>query len=129
MLASQCTYNQRFDISIPIPLIGSVVENITTALSKVKEVEQIFPFGHIADGNIHFVVGKATEEQTLTQQINDIVYAPLKAIGGSVSAEHGIGLYKKNYLHLCRMPAEIQLMKTIKQALDPKNILNRGKVI
>jgi len=129
ILASQCTYNQRFDISIPIPLIGSVVENITTALSKVKGVEQIFPFGHIADGNIHFVVGKATEDQTLTQQINDIVYAPLKKIGGSVSAEHGIGLYKKNYLHLCRTPAEIQLMKTIKQALDPQNILNRGKVI
>ena len=58
-----------------------------------------------------------------------LVYAPLAAIGGAVSAEHGIGLEKKPYLHLSRGPQEIALMRTIKRALDPTNTLNPGKVI
>ena len=70
--------------------------------------------------------------QTLHKQwhalSNRLVYEPLQALGGSVSAEHGIGLFKKPYLPLSRTGEEIALMKTLKRTLDPQNILNRGKI-
>jgi len=129
VLVSQCTYDHHFDISIPIPLIETVVDSIIAELAGIEEIECIFPFGHIADGNVHFIIGRPTKEEAIIKKINDIVYAPLKKIGGSVSAEHGVGLHKKSFLSLCRTPAEIQLMKTLKQTLDPKHILNRGRII
>jgi len=129
VLSSKCNNDQHFDISLPIPLIGKVIDDILIELLKVDGVEEAYPFGHIGDGNIHLTVGKRDTSQQLTNAINDVIYSPLKAIGGSVSAEHGIGLHKKRYLHLCRTETEISLMKTLKQALDPKGLLNRGKVL
>ena len=72
-------------------------------------------------------VGSDSEEDH--QRVNELVYGPLQAIGGSVSAEHGIGLEKRAYLPLSRTPEEISLMRTLKRALDSKNLLNPGKVI
>lgn len=126
---AQCAYDQHFDVSLPIPKIGEVVDEVLNNLSKLSAVNRCFTFGHVADGNIHFVVDKKNDSDALTHQINDIIYAPLTALKGSVSAEHGIGVHKKAYLHLCRTPEEIQLMKTLKLSLDPKGILNKGKVI
>lgn len=128
-MVSLCRHDQQFDISLPIPLIGAFIEERVEELEKIPEVERIFPFGHVADGNIHFIIGKSNKSQELIQQINDIIYLPLQAIGGSVSAEHGIGLHKKAYLSLCRSPEEIQLMKSLKKSMDPENILNPGKVL
>ncbi len=129
VLVAQCNNDQHFDISLPIPLIGNMVEQISEEVKDLPEVEKIFAFGHIADGNIHFIVGKSEESPALIKQINDIIYLPLQSIGGSVSAEHGIGLHKKKYLPICRTPAELQLMKNLKQMMDPKGILNPGKII
>jgi len=84
-------------------------------------------FGHMADGNLHLVIA-AGDDPATRARIERMVYEPLAAIGGSVSAEHGIGLEKRNYLPLSRTPAEIATMKLIKRALDPKGILNPGKV-
>jgi FAD/FMN-containing dehydrogenase len=120
---------QQFDISLPIPEIGPLVNRVKAQLLAWPEVLKVFSFGHVADGNIHLVVGKDSEAEELTARINELVYRPLKDIGGSVSAEHGIGLHKKPYLHLCRTPAEIALMRSLKQTLDPRHILNPGKVI
>jgi FAD/FMN-containing dehydrogenase len=128
-VVTRCTVDQHFDISLPIPLIGEVINQTIGRLKELDGVEHVFPFGHVADGNIHLIVGKSNDSDQLKNEINAIVYAPLQAIGGSVSAEHGIGLHKKAYLNLCRSENEIALMKTIKQSLDPKNILNRGKVL
>ena len=91
-------------------------------------MEKVFALGHVADGNMHFSVGKSAQSKELIDKVNQIIYEPLTALGGSVSAEHGIGLDKKAYLSLCRNPAEIELMKTLKKSLDPKGILNRGKI-
>ena len=129
VLVSQCNHDQHFDISLPIPLIGGTMRRVQEELLAMPKVEKVYTFGHMADGNIHLIVGKQEQSAELISQINDVVYGPLQAIGGSVSAEHGIGVHKKKYLHLCRTPQEIQLMKTMKQVMDPKSILNRGKVI
>ena len=128
VVASNCTIDQHFDVSMPIALIGKYVDDTMVELSKVEGVNACYPFGHVADGNVHFIVDKANDSDPLREKINDVVYNPLRAIGGSVSAEHGIGVHKKRYLHLCRSPAEITLMKTLKTAMDPKNLLNRGKI-
>ncbi len=114
---------------MPIPLIGEVINQIVKNLHQIQEVEKVFTFGHVADGNIHLVIGKSRQSEELINQINDIVYQPLKAIGGSISAEHGIGTHKKHYLPISRSQEEIQLMKTLKSTLDPRNILNRGKIL
>ena len=92
-------------------------------------MEQVFPFGHVGDGNIHFIIGKSSEDVQLKNAINDVVYGPIKKLGGSVSAEHGIGLHKKSYLSLCRTEEEITVMRLLKQAMDPKHILNPGKIL
>ncbi len=122
-------HDQHFDISLPIAHIGPCVNQMIIDLRQIPQVETTFAFGHMADGNIHFIIGKSEETPELIKQINKVVYGPLKAIGGSVSAEHGIGTHKKDYLSLCRTPEEIQLMRLWKQAMDPKGILNRGKVL
>lgn len=129
VLVSACKHDQHFDISLPIPLIGSVLDGINKSLKSLAGVNQVFIFGHVADGNIHLIISKEDDTEKLKNNINDLVYNPLQPIGGSVSAEHGIGLHKKPYLHLCRTEQEIEMMKTIKLALDPKNILNPNKVI
>lgn len=126
---SRLTVAQHFDVSLPIPLIGDYAERVIEFAKNDPEIDDVLTFGHVADGNIHFVFGKPHANLELTSKINDVVYKPLQKIGGSVSAEHGIGSHKKAYLKLCRTEAEIQLMKTLKTALDPKGILNPGKVL
>ena len=88
-----------------------------------------FVLGHVGDGNIHFAIAVGDDSAEDRAGVEAAVYAPLEALKGSVSAEHGIGLEKKPYLHLVRSEAEINLMRTIKQAMDPRNILNPGKVL
>ncbi len=129
IIIGQCQNGQNYDVSLPIPAIGKYVAETVEKLWKIPVVNRVYPLGHVADGNIHFSIGKSEQSEALIKQINDTIYAPLTDLGGSVSAEHGIGLDKKAYLSLCRTPAEIQLMKTLKMAMDPKGIMNRGKVL
>jgi FAD/FMN-containing dehydrogenase len=121
-------HDQHFDISLPIPLIGSYIAARYESLATIAGVEQIYAFGHVADGNIHFMVGKDSLSPALKKEIDHCIYDGLQAIGGSVSAEHGIGTHKKAYLDLCRTSEEIMLMKTLKKTLDPKGLLNPGKI-
>ncbi len=129
VLVSQGPIDQHFDISLPIPLIGQMVTKMYAAIMNLKGVIHCFPFGHVADGNIHFIIIKQNSDEALTLAINDMVYMPLQEIGGSVSAEHGIGTHKKQYLSFCRSAEEIALMKLLKKSMDPKGILNFGKII
>ena len=122
-------HNQHFDISIPIAEIGQIMNDILSELHQIEGVLGAYPFGHVADGNMHLIVGKENNSKQLTKQISDIVYQPLAAVKGSISAEHGIGIDKKPYLQLTRSQDEIKLMKGLKQLFDPKNILNPGRIV
>ena len=129
ILDSNANHAQHFDISIPIPLIGKIVDSINDNLKKLSFVKNIYIWGHVADGNIHFIVGKEKNSDEIIKKVNEVVYEPLKENNGSISAEHGIGLDKKNYLIKSRSKPEIEMMKQIKQLFDPKNILNPGRII
>jgi FAD/FMN-containing dehydrogenase len=85
-------------------------------------------YGHLGDGNLHvnfWAPGLRAED---ADRAAAIVYSPLQAVGGSISAEHGIGLEKREHLALVRTPAEIAAMRLLKRTLDPHGILNPGKV-
>lgn len=129
VLADLAKYDQHFDISLPIPVIGEEVDRAIEKLSQLDFVEKIFPFGHVADGNIHFIIGKKDNSPAIIEAINAIIYAELAKHKGSVSAEHGIGLDKKAYLSTSRTPNEIVLMQLLKKTLDPQGILNPGRII
>ena len=129
VLADERKFDQQFDISIPVPLIVEVIDKISNELEECDGVKTIFPFGHVADGNIHFIIGKDSASEELKSKINDIIYNNTELVEGSISAEHGIGLDKKKYLIKSRSEDEINLMRLIKKSIDPKNILNPGRVI
>ena len=129
VLAKKSIYDQHFDISLPIPVIENEVNIAIKKLNKLPYVENIFVFGHLADGNIHFIIGKTNNDEEKTKKINDIIYKNLKKNSGSVSAEHGIGKLKREELKFYNPEIEINLMKSIKNTFDPNNILNPGKVL
>ena len=105
---------------------------------KVEEVNKNFAanwkdykcvvFGHVGDGNLHIIGGVGSDDKKATKLMETCIYDPLKSIKGAISAEHGIGLEKKDYLEISRSEIEINLMRTLKKALDPNSILNPGKV-
>jgi FAD/FMN-containing dehydrogenase len=86
-------------------------------------------FGHLGDGNIHLVISAGSRDAAVVEAVEEVVYGSLGSRGGIISAEHGIGLDKRAYLHHSRNAEEIRLMKLLKSALDPANILNPGKVL
>jgi FAD/FMN-containing dehydrogenase len=114
-----------FDISLPVRAMESYVNAVTRALPGIDPGLRSIVFGHLGDGNIHLVVGPTGDRHA----VEALVYQTLQPLGGSISAEHGIGLEKKPYLSCSRSDVEIKLMQTLKSALDPQNILNPGKVI
>jgi FAD/FMN-containing dehydrogenase len=116
-----------FDVSLPIENMKSYAEEVRAGIRALAGDERTFVFGHMGDGNLHLVIAAGDDDVTRAT-IEGIVYRPLAAIGGSVSAEHGIGLEKRDYLPLSRSAAEISTMKLLKRALDPRGILNPGKV-
>ncbi len=129
VLAAQAQDDQHFDISLPIPKIGSIIDSITQELHALSFVDRIFTFGHVADGNIHFIIGKKQNSPEIIKAINEVVYRQLKENNGSVSAEHGIGLHKKDYLNTSKSEVEIAIMKQLKTLFDPHQILNPKRII
>ena len=117
-----------FDVSLRLPDMVSYVEEVETRLGAAFDEYHNFTLGHVGDGNLHFAIAVGDDSATAHRRVEACVYEPLAAIGGSVSAEHGVGLEKKPYLDISRSPAEIDLMRTLKAALDPKGILNPGKI-
>lgn len=126
MWAPYCGY----DVSLPIGDIGRFVDELQHALrERFPHCEHIH-FGHIGDSNLHVGVHLGKQWGPFPEaEIDDCVYGLLRTYGGSVSAEHGIGQHKKAFLGHSRTPQELALMHTLKQAMDPKQLLNRGKVL
>ncbi|MCB1957097.1 MAG: FAD-binding oxidoreductase, partial [Rhodocyclaceae bacterium] len=85
-------------------------------------------FGHIGDSNLHFIFALPDDSHATELAVEQEVYEVVRDYHGSISAEHGIGTIKKPFLHFSRSPEEIATMKTLKRALDPRGILNPGKV-
>lgn len=118
-----------FDVSVPLAHMESYVEEVHQGVQAAwPEDSCCITFGHLGDGNLHFVIRAAGAYEEVRSQVNDIVYEPLRSRQGVVSAEHGIGLEKRPYLEISRTQDEIDLMKLIKRGFDPKGILNPGKI-
>lgn len=117
-----------FDVSLRIADMESYITGIRAALTERWPESQCVVFGHLGDGNLHVVVGVADGSWEARNAVEEVVYGGLEPIGGSVSAEHGIGFEKRTHLGRSRTPAEIELMKALKRTLDPKGILNPGRV-
>jgi FAD/FMN-containing dehydrogenase len=117
-----------FDISLPIVHMQESLEAIKPRLHSLWPNHSLCVFGHLGDGNLHLLIAVGSSDTATHNAINEIVYSEVKKWSGSISAEHGIGLEKRDYLHYSRKPAEISLMRTIKAALDPDNLLNPGKI-
>jgi FAD/FMN-containing dehydrogenase len=117
-----------FDVSLRISHMESYLAEVNARLEARYQDVNNFTFGHMGDGNLHLVISVGEGGPETRRAVEACVYEPLAAIQGSVSAEHGVGLEKKPYLGISRSEQEIELMRTIKRALDPKGILNPGKI-
>ena len=117
----------NLDVSLPMAEIGRFADVCRAAFDARWPAHHSIFFGHVGDSNLHIT----TDAQSIGGESDDyerIVYAQVAAFGGSVSAEHGIGLHKKPHLGASRTPAELAAMRAIKRALDPRQLLNPGKV-
>lgn len=117
-----------FDVSLPIAGIQDFIDDCQARLEKVWENVETVWFGHVADSNIHICVRIPDAQDQPQAEVDEIVYQCVGEHAGSVSAEHGIGLLKRDYLQQSRSPEEIAAMKQMKMTLDPNGILNPGKV-
>ena len=116
-----------FDIGLPIDAMEAYVARSRAELRSRWPQARLVVFGHLGDGNLHLIA--SLPETGAREAIESIVYAPLRDLGGTISAEHGIGLQKRGYLGLSRTPQEVALMRALKAALDPSGLLNPGKVL
>jgi D-lactate dehydrogenase (cytochrome) len=122
------------DISVPVAAVPAFIVEASAAVLKVVPNARPLPFGHLGDGNIHFAVCKpeGMDRATFLAQtaaVNAVVYELVAKHHGSISAEHGIGFMKRELLPSVKDAVELELMRSIKQLLDPKGILNPGKVL
>jgi FAD/FMN-containing dehydrogenase len=118
-----------FDVSLRVADMEAYLARVRTRLARAFPGAEVWVFGHLGDGNLHIVVATGAGDDATRERVERAVYEPLADIGGSISGEHGIGLEKKSWLHLSRSEAEIETLRTLKATLDPRGILNPGKVI
>ena len=117
-----------FDVSLRISDMKDYVDQVMKSIKSAWPGASVVPFGHLGDGNLHFAIDVGSGTPETRARVEKMVYSPLARICGSVSAEHGIGMEKREHLGISRSPDEIRTMRLLKRALDPKGILNPGRV-
>jgi len=120
--------NVKHDISVAVSKVPELIERMDAAIGRVFPGTRIFCFGHVGDGNLHYNVGDAALLGRRAE-VGRIVYEAVDALGGSISAEHGLGQLKRAEIALHKPPLELELMRAVKKALDPAGLMNPGKVI
>jgi FAD/FMN-containing dehydrogenase len=124
----------KHDVSVPVSAVPAFIAEANAAVIKLIPGCRPLPFGHAGDGNIHYNVTQpdgSDKEAFLARwhEVNAVVFEVVKKLGGSISAEHGVGVMKRDILPDYKDRTAIELMRTLKRTLDPNNILNPGKVI
>ena len=118
-----------YDIGLPVAAMDDYAKACKAQLAQaVPGCETVF-YGHIGDGNVHIVAYLPGTPVQPKDAIDAVIYGLVAEYGGTISAEHGIGTLKRHWLGHARSPEQIALMRTLKQAMDPKGILNPGKVL
>jgi len=117
-----------FDVSLKLSAMEVYIRDVQESLRSRWPKATLMVFGHLGDGNLHLIPGVGDGSGETRHEVENIIYGALRKCGGSVSAEHGIGLEKRDYLAWSRNEQEIALMRTLKHAFDPHNILNPGKI-
>jgi FAD/FMN-containing dehydrogenase len=127
--------NIKHDIALPVSRIPAFCASTGQALERAVPGVRLVNFGHLGDGNLHYNVqapeggDAATFLREREQEINSIVYDAVRAHDGSISAEHGIGVLKRDELPHYKDPTALALMRAVKRALDPQGLLNPGRVL
>ncbi len=124
----------KHDISVPIESIPNFINTASRIVEQICPGARPVPFGHFGDGNIHYNISQPpgmdkTDFLALWETMSEAIHELVTKMDGSISAEHGIGRMKKDSLIRHKSPVELQTMRAIKEALDPKGILNPGKVL
>ncbi len=124
----------KHDVSVPVSRVPDLLAKGTAAVTGAMPGIRPVPFGHIGDGNIHFNLSQPPEMDPQAfldqwQAMNDIIHGVVAELGGSISAEHGLGRLKREEITRYKQDVALDMMRAIKQALDPNNIMNPGKVI
>jgi FAD/FMN-containing dehydrogenase len=132
---AQAGLNIKHDIALPLSAVPGFIAEADAALARYLPGVQVIDFGHLGDGNLHYNVqapagiAPAAFLQAHEAAINTIVYDAVQRLGGSISAEHGIGRLKREELAARKDPTALALMRAIKRALDPLDLLNPGRVL
>lgn len=124
----------KHDVSVPVSRVAEFIATASAAVKAAMPGVRPVPFGHVGDGNIHFNLSQPMDADKAKfiarwDEMNAIVHDIVRGLGGSISAEHGVGLMKRDEIAATKSPVEIEMMRAVKRALDPKNILNPGKVV
>ena len=124
----------KHDVSVPVGLVPALIREATPAVEAFAPGARVVAFGHLGDGNIHFNVSQpvGADGQPFLDRweaMNEIVHEIVARLGGSYSAEHGIGQLKRGLLARFKDPASLSMMRQIKAALDPNGVMNPGKVL
>jgi len=119
----------NFDVGLPQTEMETYVDAVRHEMCARWSNARVAVFGHVGDSNLHLMVGVGRDDDDTRHAVEEIVYRPLRALRGSISAEHGIGLEKRAFLDVSRTREELELMRRLKAALDPRHTLNPGKVL
>lgn len=127
-------FSIKHDVSVPVSRIGEFVERAGAALQAAYPGIRIVAFGHVGDGNLHYNQSKPeaaenAEFMAAQPDVNRIVHDIVDALGGSISAEHGIGQLKRGELAHYKSAVEMEMMRAIKRTFDPLGLMNPGKVL